>query len=444
MKNKKALIAIVAVLFVVVGATIAYFTNVTTFTNNFTTATYKTTTTETFVSPTNWKPGETITKEIVTENEGSIPATVRAKFTGVWTNTDGTALTAAELGDIPNDAVIVNVNTTDWVKDGEYYYYKYIINPDDTTSTFLNSVTLNSTVGNTTTCTTTGNKEVCESTNSSIQGKKYTLTVIKETIQADAYDSVWNPSTATVGEKPTPVSFADDDISTIIAAVQAGDTSAYNPGDTKTIQMDINNDGTPENYTLRVANNSTPAACSTEGFSQTACGFVLEFADIITTRRMNPFTNGTTNGDGNKGGWEYSEMRTYVNSDIYNALPTELKNAIIDTTVVSGHGKNDSANFTTTDKLYLLSTEEVWGSNLSWDTANAETRQLDYYANLGVTQSANQDKAIKKYNNSNSYWWLRSAYSGSSNIFSIVIINGYTDYYNADGTYGVAPAFRIG
>ena len=436
MKNKKALIAIVAVLFVVVGATVAYFTNVTTFTNNFTTATYKTKTTETFESPTNWKPGETITKEIVTKNEGSIPATVRAKFTGEWTNTDGTALTAEELEDIPNDAVVVNVNTTDWVKDGEYYYYKYILNPDDTTSTFLNSVTLNSTVGTNRTCTTTGNKEVCESVNSSIQGKKYTLTVIKETLQADAYDSVWNPSTATVGEKPTPVSFADDDISTIIAAVQAGDTSAYHVGDTKTIQMDINNDGTPENYTLRVANNSTPEACSTEGFSQTACGFVLEFADIITKYNMN-------STETNVGGWRDSAMRTYVNSDILGALPTELKNAIIDTTVVSGHGPNDSANFTTTDKLYLLSTEEVWGSNLSWDTANAETRQLDYYANLGVTTS-NSSGAIKKYNNSNSWWWLRSSVSSANNHFNAVNYDGRVYSNFADITGGVAPAFRIG
>ena len=442
MKNKKALIAIVAVLFVVVGATIAYFTNVTTFTNNFTTATYKTTTTETFESPTNWKPGETITKEIVTENEGSIPATVRAKFTGEWTNTDGTALTAAELSDIPNDAVIVNVNTTDWVKDGEYYYYKYIINPDDTTSTFLNSVTLNSTVGNATACTTTGNKEVCESTNSSIQGKKYTLTVIKETIQADAFNTVWNPTTATVVEKPVPLS--NDDWSTIIQNAQSGNGSRYELGSTKTIEMDIDNNGTPENYTLRVANNSTPAACSTEGFSQTACGFVLEFADIITTHRMNPYTNGSTNGDGNKGGWEYSEMRTYVNSDIYNALPTELKNAIIDTTVVSGHGSKDSANFTTTDKLYLLSTEEVWGSNLSWDTANAETRQLDYYANLGVTDTSNYSGAIKKYNNSNSWWWLRSAFSSNSSGFGNVLNDGYYNGSNVNQICGVAPAFRIG
>ena len=97
--------------------------------------------------------------------------------------------------------------------------------------------------------------------------------------------------------------------------------------------------GTLGTHTLRVANNSTPAECSTEGFSQTACGFVLEFADIITTHRMNPYSqSGSVNGDGNKGGWEYSEMRTYVNTDIYNSLLTLLKNAIINTTVVSGHG----------------------------------------------------------------------------------------------------------
>jgi len=436
MKNKKALIAIVAVLFVVVGATVAYFTNVTTFTNNFTTATYKTKTTETFESPTNWKPGETITKEIVTKNEGSIPATVRAKFTGEWTNTDGTALTAAELADIPSDAVVVNVNTTDWVKDGEYYYYKYIINPDDTTSTFLNSVTLNSTVGTNRTCTTTGNKEVCESVNSSIQGKKYTLTVTKETLQADAFYSVWNPSTATVGEKPVPLS--NDDWSTIIQNAQSGNGSRYELGSTKTIEMDINNDGTPENYTLRVANTSTPEACSTEGFSQTACGFVLEFADIITTHRMNPYTNGSTNGDGNKGGWEYSEMRTYVNSDILGALPTELKNAIIDTTVVSGHGSNDSVNFTTTDKLYLLSTVEV-GFDVSYDTAKTETRTLDYYA----TNNTNAAR-VKKYNNINSWWWLRSAYSRSNYAFSGVNGSGSASYGSAASTGGVAPAFRIG
>ena len=94
----------------------------------------------------------------------------------------------------------------------------------------------------------------------------------------------------------------------------------------------------------------------------------------------------------NAGGWPATSMRTYVNNDIYNALPSELKNGIIDTYVVSGHGPSHSANFTSTDKLYLLSTKEVWGKEgtsnvINYDTTDAYTRQLDYYKAQGVTTS---------------------------------------------------------
>ena len=245
---------------------------------------------------------------------------------------------------------------------------------------------------------------------------------------------------------PGPISFSNDSWATIIAAVQNGDTSNYNVGDTKTIDM-----GSLGTHTLRIANKSTPSECSGSGFSQTACGFVLEFADIITTHRMNPYTNGTTNGDGNIGGWPASEMRTYVNSDIYNALPTELKSAIINTTVVSGYGKNDSSNFTSTDKLYLLSTHEVWqdvDGNTSrgidyYDKAYNNTRQLDYYSSQNVTTSS-YSGAIKQRNGTDSSWWLRSAYSPFNDIFDTVNANGDWRGNSSSSTFGVSPVFRIG
>ena len=236
---------------------------------------------------------------------------------------------------------------------------------------------------------------------------------------------------------PHPVSFADDSWSTIVTAVQNGNTSNYNVGDTKTVDM-----GSLGTHTLRIANKSTPAECSTTGFSQTACGFVLEFADIITTHVMN-----STNT--NVGGWPASEMRTYVNSDIYNALPSELKNGIINTTVVSGHGSTSGeTNFTSTDKMYLLSTKEVWGKEgttnvIDNDTAEVETRQLDYYSSQNVTTS-NYSGAIKQRNGSNYYWWLRSANSSNSNSFYIVTYFGGWHGSNSDYTNGVSPAFRIG
>ena len=83
---------------------------------------------------------------------------------------------------------------------------------------------------------------------------------------------------------PTPVSFKDDSWKTIVANVRAGNTSAYNVGDTKEIELTGEVAGT---YTVRIANTSTPEECNQEGYSQTACGFVIEFEDIITKHVMN-------------------------------------------------------------------------------------------------------------------------------------------------------------
>ena len=233
--------------------------------------------------------------------------------------------------------------------------------------------------------------------------------------------------------KVNPVSFATDSWKTIITAVKENNISKYNIGDTKEIDM-----GTYGTHTLRIANTSTPSECSTAGFSQTACGFVLEFADIITTHKMNDTTT-------NVGGWPVTSMRTFVNNDIYNAIPSEIKNAIIDTTVVSGHGSTSGeANFTSTDKLYLLEPKEIYTNfSSSWDTAKDLTRTLDYYTAQGVTTS-NSSGAIKKNGTTASDWWLRSAYFNGTSNFLIMDSGGDYGAINASNTLGVAPAFRLG
>ena len=239
-------------------------------------------------------------------------------------------------------------------------------------------------------------------------------------------------------EEYVPTQFEKDSWTAIVANVKANKISQYNVGDTKEVDM-----GTYGTHTLRIANTSTPSECSTTGFSQTACGFVLEFADIITRHNMN-------DGDAtNLGGWPATSMRTFVNNDIYNAIPSEIKNAIIDTTVVSGHGSDDSENFTSTDKLYLLSTAEVWAQGSSntieydYDTARDNTRQLDYYKNLG-TSTNNYSGAIKKEGTSEQLWGLRAARSSNTVNFLDVTSNGDWFINTAANTIGVAPAFRLG
>ena len=229
----------------------------------------------------------------------------------------------------------------------------------------------------------------------------------------------------------TAKSFTDDSWDTIASAVKSG-TYPYQVGDTKTVDM-----GSLGTHTVRVANTSS---CTNGETSETACGFVVEFADIISEQKMN-------STDTNVGGWP-SAMRTYVNTTVYNALPSDLQNVIATTTVVSGHGSTSGeVNFTSSDKLYLLSTKEVWGKDgtantINWDTAEAETRQLDYYKNKGVTTS-NYSGAIKQYNGTDTGWWLRSACSTNPYHFFYVLYGGGWNNIIANDTNGVAPAFRI-
>ena len=241
-----------------------------------------------------------------------------------------------------------------------------------------------------------------------------------------------------IADKPVkPYSFSTDSWVTIANAVKNNNISKYNVGDTKKVNL-----GTYGTHTVRIANTSTPSECSTDGFSQSACGFVIEFADIITKHSMNDSAT-------NVGGWPASSMYTFVNINIYNSLPYILKSEIIDTTVVSGHGSNDTDNFTSTDKLYLLSPKEVYNdwstdSYSSYDSAKDLTRALDYYINKNVTLS-DDSEAIKKYKTTDSWWWLREAHSSYDNSFFIVHNNDYRYLStNANISGGVSPAFRLG
>ena len=241
-----------------------------------------------------------------------------------------------------------------------------------------------------------------------------------------------------VSQKPS--TFDTDDWATIVKSVKEGNTRKYKVGDTKTIDM-----GSYGTHTLRIANTSTPSECSTTGFSQTACGFVLEFVDTIAENRMN--NNGGLKGTNVKG-WPATTMRTFINNDIYNSLPEDLKSRIINTTVVSGHGSEDTANFTSIDKLYLLSTAEIWAqgtsNKITSDSARNMTRQLDYYKAQG-TSTDNYSAAIKKSDTIKNYWGLRSSCSDSNFAFHYVTSSGN---HNGDsgltGSIGVSPAFRIG
>ena len=104
--------------------------------------------------------------------------------------------------------------------------------------------------------------------------------IMLDSVKKDVLSNIYGSNS-----NETP-SFADDPWPTIIANVRAGKADVYkgNIGEEKEIVLngeEFNN----QSFTVRLANvsNNEEDGCGGEDFSETACGFVIEFVDIITT-----------------------------------------------------------------------------------------------------------------------------------------------------------------
>lgn len=260
---------------------------------------------------------------------------------------------------------------------------------------------------------------------------KYDLTItFKETNASQNYNQSKKFSGVIGVKETTTLDFSSDSWDTIISNVKAGKGSSYEVGATKEVTL-----STLGTHTIRVANNTSPSECSTSGFSQTACGFVLEFADIITTHSMD---------SSSVGGWNETALYTYLNNTIYNELPNNLKNSIINTTVVSSPSIISEEHIVSTDKMYLLAPSEIYSDwNDEYDISKNLTRQLDYYKQKGTSTSSNSS-ALKSLGSTNTGWWTRSADHVDAELFFEVFSAGNCASSSVSSSSGVSPAFRIG
>ena len=209
--------------------------------------------------------------------------------------------------------------------------------------------------------------------------------------------------------------FADNDWASIIAACHSGSVpSSWVVGNSKT--MTIN--GTSYQVDIIGKNHDTYAAGGTAPLT-----FQLHdcYAD---TKAMN-------GSNTNSGGWKNSAMRTTHLPAILALMPTEVQNGIREVSKKTSVGGASSTIETVSDKLFLLSEVEIFGST-SYSAAGEGT-QYDYY-------KAGNSK-VKKRNGSAAYWWERSPYAGNSTSFCLVNSDGYAYYSYASYARGVAFGF---
>lgn len=180
MHNKKIMggaVALAATV-VLVGGTLAWFTDSETILNSFNTGKVDIAIEETFDEPADWTPGTTTNKDVEIKNQGKSDAFIRVKLEKAWY--DGATKTELSTDNI--EVTLVNINTTptdgSWVynnADG-YYYYIGVVAPDANTNQLVDEV-----------------KFVPGNNDNDYAGKKADVNVIAEAIQItnDAYKDAW-------------------------------------------------------------------------------------------------------------------------------------------------------------------------------------------------------------------------------------------------------------
>ena len=134
----------------------------------------------------------------------------------------------------------------------------------------------------------------------------------------------------------------------------------------------------------------------------------------------------------NVGGWEQSELRQKMNSgEIWNLMPPEFQSKVKSVTKMTDNkgGGSDGILSATTDKLFLLSTTEIFGD------VQTEGVQYEYYKSKGVS-SSNYPEALAIISH-----WTRSVDPSNSKVFRIAQGKIGWQNYGAANPVTVFPAF---
>ena len=244
----------------------------------------------------------------------------------------------------------------------------------------------------------------------------YTIVATKNgQITSGSVDVVSGTTSYTVALSFLKDNFADNDWSDIIAACHSGSVpSTWVVGNSKT--MTIN--GTSYQVDIIGKNHDTYTAGG-------KAPLTFQLHDCYADKKSMNSSNT------NSGGWTSCAMRQTHLPAILALMPTEVQNGIREVNKKASVGGGSSTIETVSDKLFLLSEVEIFGSTTY--SAAGEGTQYDYY-------KAGNSK-VKKLNGSVTFWWERSPNVSSTTGFCRVKSNGLSEGYNARYAGGVAFGF---
>lgn len=217
--------------------------------------------------------------------------------------------------------------------------------------------------------------------------------------------------------------YIQDDWDTIAANVANGTaTELYQIGARKEIPITLA-DGTNTTADVEVIAYNHDNLTDGSG-KATLTFFCKDLPNIL--RPM--YENGT-----NDGGWKNSKMREFLNGELFNAMPTELKRVIKSVSKISDGGSSGKTLVTTNDKLWLASYDEV---GFTAGSTNLAGQGEAYSSVFSVSPETRKKFVVDSVLLGG--WWLRSSYY-SNNAVLFYRVTGNSDYNMYGGSYSASP-----
>ena len=134
--------------------------------------------------------------------------------------------------------------------------------------------------------------------------------------------------------------------------------------------------------------------------------------------------------------WQNSGIRTYLNGAWLSSKPT-LQQYAVSTTIKTRSSYNGSSFDTTSDKVFLLSEADVFG------TQNGSAAQADDYTYKGAKITAPGGSWVANHQGAADWYWLRSPRDNANNVANVNNNGGLSNGNYRSTSGGVRPVLWI-
>lgn len=162
-------------------------------------------------------------------------------------------------------------------------------------------------------------------------------------------------------------------------------------------------------------------------------GITFEFTTISNSQMFNETA-------ASKYVWKDSDIRKSLNDDFFTWMPKDLQRTIVK--VIKCTNDSGGTEYKTHDRVWLLSSREVYGNTDDNTTANSGSQYMYYHDAGEKDDNSLYEVCTKLGQEQDGYWWLRSLYSTKDDA-DVCCVNtvGKLEKSSQNIPRGISPCF---